>query len=382
MDWAAHEPPTGAESIGDPPVGTTTFMDASLIPPYAPECTAVFAGYPRLKPASAVRAAAPFAVAASVDGLASVASSIRPEAEGWMIAATAASFLNPAASGNLHATSNADPVARAHTDAQIAARTAVYSHDPHSVDARFIPLARPSSIARFTGTSSLKAADRPRASALLASSSTLAGSTKVSISDDFNRANGPLGGNYEQGTGLFVVIFNNVAGQPDEKSTNVVNNYWGFPNQRLGTDNHDVSAKAVIPVNGLEVVLDANQLAMGVGVRFKLWPNGSGVTAHMWDDQVSIYSWSADGTATERQKTTGLSIAAGSRLRLAAVGRTYTAYVNGTQRCQWVDSATNPVVPVGPDYRKTAFFVRARKISNGNYDLSSWCVDDWSAADV
>ncbi|RJO79298.1 hypothetical protein D5S18_02915 [Nocardia panacis] len=198
------------------------------------------------------------------------------------------------------------------------------------------------------------------------------------FSDNFDRANGPLGPNWDT-SGLSAYIYGNAAGRPDEKSAGVTNFYWGVWRQPLATDDIEVSAVAVSPKDGLENLLNANRYGVSVGARFKAG-SSTGVVAQMWDNQASIYSYDNTGKSTERAQKTGLNIGVGSRLRLTAIDNTYTAYIGSAQVCQWVDTAG--IVPTGPDYRRPVFIVVGNKNFLGNYDSVGWGIDDWAAADI
>lgn len=83
------------------------------------------------------------------------------------------------------------------------------------------------------------------------------------------RDNGPLGPNRDTSVGLSAYVYGNAAGRPDEKSQNVTNAYWGVWKQPPSTDDIDVSVRAIVPVDGLAPVLNANLARRRAGLRMR-----------------------------------------------------------------------------------------------------------------
>lgn len=150
--------------------------------------------------------------------------------------------------------------------------------------------------------------------------------------DDFNRANGDLGSNWvhRNSTGAPQISSNQVI-MPTAPAAGIYDATWTTP---CLTEDQFVEITCVTSTNADSGIL-LRGTAAGACVKLVWW---SGVIQILHQT-----GWNGTGFTSGGTSTVSVSVV-GKRLRLTAEGNVYTAYLDGVQVSQWVDTAN--VIPL------------------------------------
>ncbi|QIS16399.1 DUF7257 domain-containing protein [Nocardia arthritidis] len=195
----------------------------------------------------------------------------------------------------------------------------------------------------------------------------------VRFSDNFNRADGALGANWVAIGSHAPVIAGNKADSPYAGGANSSVSYvarWSAPSE---SDDQDVAVTLAAPAGD-----QSGSLYAGVVLRAGAG-DGPMVTVVATETGIRIVTLNSLTASTVRAETNGLTIAPGTKLRVTAVGNTYQAYLAGTQRISWTDTAN--VVSKGVNYRFVGIWISAATDALGS-SSSSWAMDNWSGGDL
>lgn len=189
----------------------------------------------------------------------------------------------------------------------------------------------------------------------------------VSLSDDFNRANGALGANWTAiGTAPTIVTNRAQAGTPGFNSTVF------YAARHVTVLNGDTQEVTFVPI-----AATANAAAtVGGGAFLRCDSSGNRVEVAITSTQV-IIGTRISGTATNR--ATAASTGTPS-VRMTAVGTLYSAYLNGsgTPAVTWTDSGG--LVSIGSGNRYAGIVTAA--IDSFGSVSRGWSIDSWTAADI
>lgn len=189
----------------------------------------------------------------------------------------------------------------------------------------------------------------------------------VSLSDDFNRANGALGANWTAiGTAPTIVTNRAQAGTPGFNSTVF------YAARHVTALNGDTQEVTFVPI-----AATANAAAtVGGGAFLRCDSSGNRVEVAITSTQV-IIGTRISGTATNRATASSTGTPS---VRMTAVGTLYSAYLNGsgTPAVTWTDSGG--LVSIGSGNRY-AGIVTATIDSFGSVSRG-WSIDSWTAADI
>lgn len=207
------------------------------------------------------------------------------------------------------------------------------------------------------GSGAATAALAPRPSITAPASGSGSASAAVTIAytytDNFNRANGVLGGNWVYGVSN---ISPQISGnQAAYTSTTAINGTARWVSA-TATDDQRV---AFTTRSALTSQYDFLILRCNSG--FTSWVGAIITTGGL---QISTYTSGAAGGQTARATAAGdPGIASGSVVTFTAIGNTYTLYDDGVQKLQWVDSGG--VATVGASNRYGGFGISRAGLTNG-----------------
>lgn len=231
---------------------------------------------------------------------------------------------------------------------------------------------RYSAAANFTGSGALAVSVETRVVAAdFTGSGTLSAVAEkvgVSLSDDFNRANGALGANWTAiGTAPTIITNRAEAGTPGVNQTVV---YAARHVTPLSSDTQEVTWTPIAATLG-------STTSLGGAAFLRSTSGGDRVEVAITNTQV-IINTRIGGTSTSRATA---SASSPTSVRMTAVGNVYSAYLNGsgTAAVTWTDSGN--VITIG----STTRYVGIVCVANTNFARSTtrgWSVDAWSAADI
>lgn len=194
----------------------------------------------------------------------------------------------------------------------------------------------------------------------------------VTYADDFNRAS--LGTDWTVLGSLAPVIS---GGDRVQAGTGgPINTTSAYPARRTAavtSDNHRSGGHLMLPSGS------AN-LNHGVGLFVRGTSGGDRVEAVVTPTAVTFFTKTGGtgGTSTSRHTQSGLSIATGAFVDLAATGATYTVYADGVAVASWTDAGG--IIPIDANHR----MVGIAPMSNRNFSSSytyGWALDDWVGRD-
>ncbi|NEW33859.1 hypothetical protein GV791_14990 [Nocardia cyriacigeorgica] len=193
--------------------------------------------------------------------------------------------------------------------------------------------------------------------------------TGITVTDDFNRADGGLGANYTTiGANAPVIATNRAqAGVPGYNAGNVV--YLARHNTALTSDTQEISWNIIAPT--------ANTTpSLGGGCFLRSTTGGDMVLVSVTDTQVHINT-RIGGTFANR--ATG-SVSSPKSARLTAVGNVYSVYINGagTPAVTWTDSGG--VIGIGGSNR--SFGIYASAANSFGTVTRGWGIDAFTARDI
>lgn len=191
--------------------------------------------------------------------------------------------------------------------------------------------------------------------------------TGVTLTDDFNRANGALGASWTAiGTAPTIVTNRAQAGTPGFNTTVFYAARHATP---LTGDTQEVT---FVPI-----AATANAAAtVGGGAFLRCDSSGNRVEVAITNTQV-IIGTRISGTATNRATASSTGTPS---VRMTAVGNVYSAYLNGsgTPAVTWTDSGG--LVSIGSGNRYVGIVTAA--IDSFGSVSRGWSIDSWTAADI
>lgn len=180
------------------------------------------------------------------------------------------------------------------------------------------------------------------------------GISRALYTDDFNRANGTLGGNWTYGNGSQPQISGNVA-----VMTSTTDGYYPAKyNSSVNTNNYFVQATCT----------STSSVASGLTIRVPTSGWAIFVLMMCTNSSSSIgTATSAAGGGYTNRTTGGPSYTAGDVLRIECSNNVYTAKKNGTTTITWTD--TGLIVPIASSNRTGGLSVQRSSFTNsGGFD--------------
>lgn len=228
--------------------------------------------------------------------------------------------------------------------------------------------------AAATGAGS--AAVTPSVAVTVAAAAVGAGSavvfTGAQYSDDFDRANGPLGANWVTLGSFAPVIDGNKAQAGTSGPSNTGTVYPARWAQPVATDTHEVSCVVITPAT-------APNLQRGGGVFVRCDSAGNRVEALVSDTDAYIFT-RIGGTLTQRA-TIPAAIPSGTALRIRASGNVYSVYLAGssTPALTWTD--TGGAISIGANNRYVGILTAGTENFSGTPTGYGYAIDNWVGKD-